>query len=57
MATDRDSHANDAADDARLEWWRERTERGPPLSILAVRFDWMRHCQKDRRWFGPAAPR
>ena len=57
MATDRDAHANDADGDARLEWRRERSERGPALGILDVRFAWMRHCQKDRRWFGPAAPR
>ncbi len=48
MATDRDSHANDADGDARLEWRRERSERGPALGILDVRFDWMRHPTSER---------
>ena len=27
----------------KLDWRRERSERGPHLGILDVRFDWMRH--------------
>ena len=48
MATDRDSQANDTDGDARLEWRRERSERGPALGILDVRFDWMRHPTSER---------
>ena len=46
--TDRDSHADDASGDARLDWRRERSERGPSLGILDVRFDWMRHPTSER---------
>ena len=31
-----------------LDWRRERSERGPHLGILDVRFDWMRHPSGER---------
>ena len=31
-----------------LDWDRVRTERGPNLGILDVRFDWMRHPSGER---------
>ncbi len=33
---------------AKLDWRRERSERGPRLGILDVRFDWMRHPSGER---------
>ena len=31
-----------------LDWHRERSEAGPDLGILKVRFDWMRHPSAER---------
>ena len=32
----------------KLDWQRVRSERGPYLGILDVRFDWMRHPANER---------
>ena len=32
----------------KLDWQRVRSERGPNLGILDVRFDWMRHPSSER---------
>ena len=32
----------------KLDWQRVRSERGPQLGILDVRFDWMRHPDSKR---------
>ena len=34
--------------DEELDWHRERSESGPDLGILQVRFDWMRHPSAER---------
>ena len=34
--------------DSSLDWDRVRSERGPELGILDVRFDWMRHPSGER---------
>lgn len=34
--------------DNQLEWQKVRSERGPDLGILNVRFDWLKHPTEDR---------
>ena len=34
--------------DNQLEWQKVRSEPGPDLGILSVRFDWLKHPTEDR---------
>ena len=34
--------------DNQLEWQKVRSEPGPDLGILTVRFDWLKHPIEDR---------